>query len=84
MGTSVGDLARNDGFDAAPWVVAVTGNPIVDLGGDNPVALCEYTGGIWSGDVPDGAFLEGGDCWYEVAVDVVPVVGGGDQQPWVG
>ena len=83
MGTWVIEFARNDGFDAAPTVVAVAGNPIVDFGGDNPVALCEYNGGIWLGDVPDGAFLEGGDCWQEVAVDVAPVVGGGDQQPWI-
>ena len=36
------------------------------------------------GDIPHGAFLEGRDCRYEVAVDVVPVVGGGDKQPWIG
>ena len=84
MGIWVVEFACHDSLDAAPWVVAVAGYPIADLGGDNPVALCAYNGGIWLGDVPYGAFLEGGDCWQEVAVDVVPVVGGGDQQPWVG
>ena len=84
MGIRATEVARDDGFDAAPWVVVVAGNPIVDLGGDGPVALGEHDCGVRLGDVPNGAFLEGRDCWYEVAVDVIPVVGGCDQQPRIG
>ena len=83
MGTWVVEVASYDGLDAAPRVVAVAGHPIIDFGGDGPVALCEYDGCFGLGDVPNGAFLHGGDCWYEVAVDEVLVMGGCDQQPLV-
>ena len=84
VGIWVVEIARNAGFDAAPWVVAMPGNPVVDLVGDGPVALCEHNGGVRLGDVPHGALFEGRDCRYALAVDVVPVVGGCDQQPWIG
>ena len=83
MGTWAVEVASYDGLEAAPGVIAVAGDPIIDFGGDGPVALCEYDGCVRLGDVPNRAFLNGGGCWYEVAVDEVPVMGGCDQQPWV-
>ena len=83
MGTWVVEVASNDGLDAAPRVMAVAGDPIIDFGGDGPVALCEYDGCVRLGDVPNGSFLDPGGCWYEAAVDEVLALGGCDQQPWL-
>ena len=49
VGTWVVEVASYDGLEAAPRVIAVAGDAIIDFGGDGPVALCEYEGGVWLG-----------------------------------